>query len=98
MNGVYRGGSISTGLASNTNRSGARRIREKNVSGLSGVGFRLNGVVRGVANSSRAYGGKCSFRWMEWSRKVVYGYIGFRCGGRREWCISRWWNKGWWVR
>jgi len=40
-NGVYRGGSISTGLASNTNRNGARRTREKNVSGLSAVGFRL---------------------------------------------------------
>ena len=38
---MYRGGSISTGLASNTNRNGARRTREKNVSGLSAVGFRL---------------------------------------------------------
>lgn len=41
LNGVYRGGSSSTSLASNTNRSGHRRTREKNVSGMSAVGFRI---------------------------------------------------------
>jgi len=77
---VYRGGSISVGLASNTNRSGARRTREKNVSGLSAVGFRLNGVVRSlrVSGSNHARSGRCSSRYGAQLRTWVSESVGFR--------------------
>ena len=88
MYGVGRGGR--SGLASSSHRCGHRGFSGNVLSKVnSGLGFRLNGVVRGCsyfsASYDGAYSGRDARRFGSNSRNG-YTNVGFRSG---EWC-----NKG----